>query len=77
MHTGEHVVAMTFHVRGSGQIEEQRQRLARHPVLAVVDVEIADAQRQLAAPCRVFGEELAQVFGGDLVVMTLQGIPRR
>ena len=71
VHTGEHLVAVAFQVRGSGQIDEQRQRLARHPVLAVVDVQIADIHGQFGAPCRVVGEELAQVFGGDLVVMTL------
>ena len=59
----------------AGQVGEQRQRLAGDPVLGVVDVEVADRQRQLGAAVGVVGEELAQVFVADLVVMPLQGLP--
>ncbi len=61
---------------GAGQVDEQLQRLPRDPVLAVVDVQIADRQRQLGAARGILGEELAQVFLADLVVMLLQGAPR-
>ena len=37
---------------GAGQIDQQLQRLAGDPVLAVVDVEVADRQRQLGAAAR-------------------------
>jgi hypothetical protein len=44
-------------------------------VLAVVDVEVADRQRQLGPTVGVVGEQLAQVFFTDFVVMSLQGLP--
>ena len=44
-------------------------------MLAVVDVQIADRQRQLGAALGIVGEELAKVFLADLVVMPLQGAP--
>ena len=51
------------------------QRFAGDPVLAVVDVEVADCQRQFGAAARVLGEELAEVFLADFIVMPLQGVP--
>ena len=73
---GEHRVAALLQSGGAGQVEQQLQRLPGDPVLAVVDVEVADRQCQLGAAGGVFGEELAQVFVADLVVMPLQGLPR-
>ena len=60
---------------GAGQVDQQLQRLAGDPVLAVVDVQVADRQRQLGAALGIFGEQLAEVFLADLVVMALQGLP--
>lgn len=60
MLTGEHGVAAFFQAGRPGQVEQQRQRLAGHAVLAVVDVQVADGQRQLAAALRVVGKQLAQ-----------------
>ena len=45
-------------------------------MLAVVDVEVGDGDSHFAAARLILGEELTQVFGGDPVVMTLEGIPR-
>ena len=75
MHAGEHRVAALLEPGRAGQVDQQLQRLAGDPVLAVVDVEIADGQRQLGAALGVLGEQLAQVFLADLVVMSLQGLP--
>ena len=59
-----------------GQVDQQRQRLAGDAVLAVVDVEVADGQRQLPAAVGVLGEELAEVLVADLVVVADQRVPR-
>ena len=77
MHTGEHRVALGLQIGSLCQVDEQLQRLAGDAVLAVVDVEIADGQRQLPATGGVLVEELAQVAFADLVVMSNQGVPRR
>ena len=76
VHAGEHRVAALLEVGGLGQVDQQSRRLAGDPVLAVVDVEVADGQRQLAAALGVLGEELAQVLVADLIVMPLQRVPR-
>ena len=73
---GEHRVAALFESRCAGQIHQQRQRLAGHAMLAVVDVQIADSDGQLRAASGIVGEQFAQVFLADLVVMPLQGLPR-
>ncbi len=44
-------------------------------VLAVVDVQVADGQRQFAAADGVVGEQFAEVFSADLVVMPRHGLP--
>ncbi len=75
MDAGEHRIPALLQSGRAGQVDEQLQRLARDPVLAEVDVEVADRQRQLGAALRIFGEELAEVFLADLVVMPLQGAP--
>lgn len=77
MLTGEHRVAPPLEVRGLGQIDQQRQRFAGDPVLAVVDVEITHGKGELAAAVGILGEELAEVFAGDLVVMATQRVPFR
>jgi hypothetical protein len=73
---GEHGVAAALEVGGLCQLDQQLQRLAGHPVLAVVDVQIADRQHQLASAGRVFVEELTEMFAPDLVVVAEQGVPR-
>ena len=73
---GEHRVAALFQSRRAGQVHQQFQRLAGHAVLAVVDVQIADGDGQLGAAGGIVGEQFAQVFFADLVVMPLQGLPR-
>ena len=59
MHAGEHRVAVLLETGRAGQVDQQLQRLAGDPVLAVVDVQITDRQRQLGAAVGVFGKELA------------------
>ena len=51
-----------FEAGGLREVDQQLQRLAGDPVLAVVDVEVADGQRQLPAAIGVLAEELAEVF---------------
>ncbi len=77
MHAGEHGVAAGLEIGRLGQVDEQFQRLPGDPVLAVVDVEITDGQRQLAATCGILVEQLAEVFRTDLIVMSDQCVPRR
>ena len=59
MHAGEHRVAVLLETGRAGQVGQQFQRLAGDPVLAVVDVQITDRQRQLGAAVGVFGKELS------------------
>ena len=75
VHAGIHRVAALFQVRGSRQIDQQFQRFAGDPVLAVVDVEVADRQRQFGAPGGVLVEQFADVFVADLIVMSRQRLP--
>ena len=44
VHSGEHLVAALFEVGRPRQLDQQAQRLAGDAVLAVVDVEIAEAR---------------------------------
>ena len=66
---GEHRVAARFQVCRTGQVDQQCQGLAVHPVLAVVDIEVADRESQFAAAVGIVGEELPQVLVCDLVVV--------
>ena len=59
------------------QIDQQPQRLAVDPVFAVVDVQVADGDVELAAAVRVLVEELAQMGLADLAVVLLQRTPCR
>ena len=74
---GVHGVATLFESGRPCQVHQQHQRFAGHPVLAVVDVEVADRQCQLGAAGRVLGEELAEVFSGDLIMVAAQRFPGR
>ena len=75
--TGQHGVAARFEAGRAGEVGQQAQRLAGHPVLAVVDIQVSDGQRQIAAPGRVLGEQLPQGGAGELVEMAAQRRPRR
>ena len=66
---GEHRVPAGFQVRRAGQVDQQCQGLAVHPVLAVVDIEVADRKGQFAPAVGIVGEELPQVLVCDLVVV--------
>ena len=59
VHTGEHLVAALLEVGGPGQVEQQLQRVSGDAVFAVVDVEIADGDGELAAAIGIVVEELA------------------
>lgn len=75
MLAGEHRIATSLQVDGPGQIGEQRQGFAVEPVLAVVDVQVADRQGVFAAPVGLGVEELPQVGGTDLLVVLDQRGP--
>ena len=75
VHAGEHRVAALFKVGGLRQIDQQLERFAGDPVLAVVDVEVSDRQRQLGAACGVLVEQFAEMFVADLIVMSRQRLP--
>jgi hypothetical protein len=66
-----------FEVGRAGQIDQQLQRLTGDAVLAVVDVEVADRDGEVAAAVGIVGEELTEVGLSDLIVMPAQGFPRR
>src|SRR6185437_17097100 len=66
-----------FEIRGARQIDQEPQRFSRDPVLAVVDVEVADGDGQLAAAIGILIEKLAQPGLADLFMMPAQGVPRR
>ena len=59
------------------QVDQQRQGLPGDAVLAVVDVEVADGQGQLAAALGILVEELAQVLFADLIVVAGAARSRR
>ena len=59
----------------TGQIEQQCKGFPGHPVLAVVDVQVADGQRQLAAAVRVVGKQLAQRGRLDCGVVRGERLP--
>ena len=75
MLAGEHRVAALLQAGRAGQVDQKSQRFPSHPVLAVVDVEVADGQRQFPAPVGVLGEELSQVHVGDVGVVAGQCLP--
>jgi len=62
-------------VRSAGQVHEQGQRFPGDAVLAVVDVEVANDHGELAAAIGIFGEQLAKIFAGDLVMVATQRVP--
>ena len=75
VHAGEHRVAVLLEAGRRREIDQQFQRFAGDPVLAVVDVEVADRQRQFSAPGRVLVEQFADVFIANLIMMPRQGLP--
>ena len=75
MFAGEHGVATLLQPRRSGEVEKQREGFAGDPVLAVVDVEVTDGQRHVAAAVGILGEKFSQMLPGDLVVMAIQRRP--
>ena len=69
MRAGEHRVAAFFQFGRAGQVDQQLHRLAGDPMFAVVDVEVAEGEGEVPAAVGIVGEELAEVFGPDLIVM--------
>ncbi|BBY64949.1 hypothetical protein MHEL_31920 [Mycolicibacterium helvum] len=69
MLAGQHRVAALFEVRGTGEVDQKLECFPGDAVLAVVDVEVTDGECELAATVGLFGEEFAEVFPGDLVVV--------
>ena len=72
---GEHGVTALLQACRAGQIHQQCQGLPGDPVLAVVDIEVTDGQRQFPAAVGVLGEELSQVHVGDIGVVAGQCLP--
>jgi hypothetical protein len=74
---GEHGVPAPLDLSGPGQVGEQVQGAPGHPVLGVVDVEVADLDDQLLAPSGILGEEAAEVGVGQVGAVLGEGGPRR
>ena len=75
VHAGEHRVALGFQLGCPCQLDKQVERLAGDTVLAVVDVHVADGQRQLGTAGGILGEKLTQARGGDVGMMAGQCLP--
>src|SRR6185437_14610016 len=73
----EHRVAVALEVGRAGEVDQQFQRVAVDAVFAVVDIEIADGEVEIAAAIGVFVEEITQMRLADLPVMLLQRTPCR
>jgi len=70
--TGEHGVAALGHPGTPCHGDQGRQGVSVHPVLRVVEEEVAGGGDQVRAPVRVVGEQLAQVPGAEPIEVTDQ-----
>src|SRR5207244_2742664 len=59
-----------------GQTTQQCERLVRHAILGVVEVDAGRLRGQAHAAHRIVGEERAQVLLADLLLVSLQRFPR-
>src|SRR2546426_11538861 len=59
-----------------GETTQQRERLVRHAILGVVEVDAGRLRGQAHAAHRIVGEERAQVLLADLLLVSLQRFPR-
>ena len=59
------------------QVDQQLECFAGDPVFAVVDIEVADGQRQLPAALGILSEEFAEVRVADLLVVAGERVPGR
>ncbi len=75
VHAGEHRVPVLLEAGRPREIDQQFHRLPGDSVLAVVDIEVADRQRQFGAALGVLVEKLADVFVANLIMMPRQGLP--
>jgi hypothetical protein len=58
-------------------VEQEPERGVVHPMLRVVDMEIADGELQTLTPGRIGGEQVAEMDIGDLRLMGGQRPPLR
>src|SRR2546426_10438298 len=59
-----------------GETTQQRERLVRHAILGVVEVDAGRLRGQAHAAHRIVGEERAQVLLADLPLVSVQRFPR-
>ena len=74
---GEHGITELLDPGGTSQVEQEPERGVVHPMLRVVDMEIADGELQTLAPGRIGGEQVAEMDIGDLGLMGGQRPPLR
>ena len=72
-----HRVAPLGHASRRRELDEQRDRLGRDPVLREVGVDPRRLERQAIDAARVFGEEIAQVPFANGGVVPVERLPRR
>lgn len=75
MLSGEHRVTAGLQPGGPRQIRQQFQGLPGDAVLAVVDIEVADGQREFGTAVRILGEQVCQMNVADRVVVLRQCLP--
>ena len=72
---GEHVVADLLETDLAGQAHQEFEGLAQHPVLGVVDVQIADVDGEFAPARGIDREHLTQVHGVHMRLMSRERLP--
>ena len=73
----EHRVDASAESHLVGQREQQAQCLVGHAMLGIVEIQAGGLDREPLAALWILVEHGAQVSAVDLIVMLLQGLPRR
>ncbi len=71
----EHLLATVLDARGPREVQQERQRLGRDPVLRVVEEQTGALRRAACGPVGVVGEQVAQVAVADGGMVVGQGAP--
>ena len=73
----EHGRDLLLQVGLAREIEQQPHGVLRHPILGIVEQDVAQSQRQALEPLRVTGKEVTHVRIGRLSLVLLQRLPTR